>query len=107
MRKKLSKGRIKFHLEIDIHTKAYFNKPACDWFDAALGWPVVFEGGARGEMSLDLFQSNNLADDSAVKENLQRWSGGSQVCGQGHLEYRSKIDVDLGSRLISKGHICQ
>ena len=82
MRKKLSKGRIKFHLEIDIHTKAYFNKPACDWFDAALGGPVVFEGGARGKVSLDLLQSNHLRDDSVVMESLQRWSGVSQVCGQ-------------------------
>ena len=77
MRKKLSKGRIKFHLENDIHTEANFDKPACDWFDAALGWPVVFEGGARGEVSLDLLQGNHLRDDSVVIENLQRWSGGS------------------------------
>ena len=35
-----------------------------DRLDAALGWPVVFEGGARGEMSLDFLQSNHLRDDS-------------------------------------------
>merc|ERR1719220_3274009 len=39
-----------------------YTMPACDWLDAALGWPVVFEGGARGEVPLDLLQSNHLAN---------------------------------------------
>jgi hypothetical protein len=53
------------------------------WFNTSLGWPVVFESCALGEMLLDLFQGDNPAR-----------LGGEQLISD-PLNFATKFEIGL------------